>query len=714
MRTTLLFSLLSFIGVYTVCLGQSDWSQVGHAQVTEIDALGEQIWVGSTNGLFIIDKVTGEEQRLHPWNSPLKGSTIREIEISDQGDIWLSLMNGPLTRVRNGEWEYFTHLNGLLNTARNLKTAKNGDLWFRLYAIDNYICRLDTSGVIHHVTDQYPGISNYTAKSEDEMYVINDNQVFIYKDGNLGQGLLIPLEQDEFISDLGTTDQGELFCLTSQWSSLPSEKTTRIRKLSVDGNWELIHRVTDEQIQLISSSGPGIWFVQSIKNSKFKYVHLQNDLLTSYEGADLSGLDPLNNGRDYSLKYVDKDGDWWMHGLMDSDKPKVFQYNQGLISSYISLKEDPINEGFPKIANGCNREVYGLNDFYIDKYEDGQWSQIPYARRSCDCLRALAVNPMTCELWFSVHSADANFLVSYDGVQFEEMNLGEISPNVMTFDNQGQLYVGSWTSGLGIYDGQDWEWITEPFTNLSFPDHPSAINNLLVTENGEIFTSTHNAGVVQYNGTDWIQHNPTNSIVLERTNFVYEDLDGNVWTGHDEGILKYDGQQWELIVLPDLGPWDVFDMEHFQNGFYWISTKGNGFYSWDGGTTFTLNSVLTTDIGSNYITDIHEGPLGRFWFTHIYATSIFEGTILSAIDSEIRPKDLKFFPNPTAHEFRIIQPKDDITIHSLQIYTLTGRQILSIDNPDLTQTFSIDDSGTYLVELETSQGKQVQKLVVQR
>lgn len=155
-------------------------------------------------------------------------------------------------------------------------------------------------------------------------------------------------------------------------------------------------------------------------------------------------------------------------------------------------------------------------------------------------------------------------------------------------------------------------------------------------------------------------------------------------------------------------------MEHFQNGSYWISTRGNGFYSWDGGTTFTLNSVLTTDIGSNYITDIHEGPLGRFWFTHIYATSIFEGTILSAVDPESGPKDLKVYPNPTHSNFRIIQPKDDITIHSLQIYTLTGRQILSIDNPDLTQTFSIDDSGTYLVELETSQGKQVQKLVVQR
>ena len=92
-------------------------------------------------------------------------------------------------------------------------------------------------------------------------------------------------------------------------------------------------------------------------------------------------------------------------------------------------------------------------------------------------------------------------------------------------------------------------------------------------------------------------------------------------------------------------------MEHFQNGSYWISTRGNGFYSWDGGTTFTLNSVLTTDIGSNYITDIHEGPLGRFWFTYAYATSIFEGTILSAVDPESGPKDLKVYPNPTSLEF---------------------------------------------------------------
>lgn len=619
MRLTYSAILFFYAFIITDTIGQSNWKQVGNAITTEIKVFEDQVWVGTYNGLFIINKTTGHEQRLQPWNSPLKGTGVTEVEISTEGDVWLAVYNGPLTRIRNGKWDYFDSINGLaLDGAQNLQIAQNGDLWFSIYNSDLKVYRLDIGGDLHEITALLPGIELYSASTGDGMYLASRDKIHLYGNDAVQNEIEIPLMPNRYISDIGTTDNGSLYCSTRFLGN--SESIYRLRKRLENGDWETLLEQEEISIGTVSTSGPGTWFRTSV-DEKIVYKHYLNNEFKDYNGSDLPGTKPLLYDRDYLLGHVDADGIWWMQGYIGPFEPKVFRYEEGIVSEHISLPDGPANDGFRRVANGCNGELYGMTLNFIDVLKNDEWSQIPYQAKNRHFLRSLAINPVTCDLWFTLatDARDTNLLVRYDGTEFEEMNLGEREPYIIEFDQEGTLHVG--TGGYGRYDGQSWEWIEEPFERLSFPGRKSLVRDIVTTNTGEIFTATSDSGIVHFDGNEWVSYNITNSSVPNSTSFVYEDNEGNIWTNHEEGLSRYDGEIWVNFAVPITSDLPITDIHQNQNGHFWIATYDAGLYYWNG-YDFNKYDVLNSDLASDFSFDIHEDSGGRLWFLTTYSSSV--------------------------------------------------------------------------------------------
>ena len=91
---------LLFLVATNYCYAQAHWEHVGRSSAFTMANTDDKLWVGTFNGLVVVDKTTGEESKLQSWNSPLIGSTISDITTAPDGSIWLGISNGPLTKYK--------------------------------------------------------------------------------------------------------------------------------------------------------------------------------------------------------------------------------------------------------------------------------------------------------------------------------------------------------------------------------------------------------------------------------------------------------------------------------------------------------------------------------------------------------------------------------------------------------------------------------------
>jgi ligand-binding sensor domain-containing protein len=98
--------------------------------IFSVKADGNRVWVGTENGLALIDKRTG---RIRSWTEKdgLPWRVITGIAVDPKtGDVWLALFGGGLARFSGGRFDHWHQLNsGLVNDVVYGVAVENDNIW---------------------------------------------------------------------------------------------------------------------------------------------------------------------------------------------------------------------------------------------------------------------------------------------------------------------------------------------------------------------------------------------------------------------------------------------------------------------------------------------------------------------------------------------------------------------------------------------------------
>jgi ligand-binding sensor domain-containing protein len=113
-----------------------DWRQftvkdgLPNDHIFAVKVQGTRVWVGTENGLALIDKQTGairswQEEDGLPWR------VVTAIDVNEKtGDVWLGLFGGGLARFTGGRFDHWHQLNsGLVNDVVYGVAVENDNVW---------------------------------------------------------------------------------------------------------------------------------------------------------------------------------------------------------------------------------------------------------------------------------------------------------------------------------------------------------------------------------------------------------------------------------------------------------------------------------------------------------------------------------------------------------------------------------------------------------
>lgn len=92
---------------------------------------GNDVWVGTEDGLALIDKQAGSVKRIWKEEDGLPWRAVSGIAVDPKtGDVWLALFGGGLARYSAGRFDHFHQLNsGLVNDVVYAVAIENDNVW---------------------------------------------------------------------------------------------------------------------------------------------------------------------------------------------------------------------------------------------------------------------------------------------------------------------------------------------------------------------------------------------------------------------------------------------------------------------------------------------------------------------------------------------------------------------------------------------------------
>jgi ligand-binding sensor domain-containing protein len=106
------------------------------------------------------------------------------------------------------------------------------------------------------------------------------------------------------------------------------------------------------------------------------------------------------------------------------------------------------------------------------------------------------------------------------------------------FDASGNLWMATPSAGLLVHLGGD-SWLWYAADNLLFPTNST---NYLLIDDGLVYVSTYDKGLVVFDGNTYSEYNSSNSGFPENyLRCIAKDKDGILWLGTDtEGLIRFD------------------------------------------------------------------------------------------------------------------------------------------------------------------------------
>lgn len=193
---------------------------------------------------------------------------------------------------------------------------------------------------------------------------------------------------------------------------------------------------------------------------------------------------------------------------------------------------------------------------------------------------------------------------------------GQLTDHVWTIfeDADGDQWIGTNQDGVIKMSGSNVEYFTKKDGVGG-----SAVRDIIQDQNGQIWLATSIGLTKFYDGvfTNYVTGLGENADDIWT---LMLDQDGLIWMGTNDGVIHYDGNQFNKVDLPkapiqnpfsQVSPKRITTMMKDDSGNIWIGSDGYGITVIDGSSY----SFITTDQGlsDNNIQDIYQDSKGVIW-----------------------------------------------------------------------------------------------------
>ena len=248
-----------------------------------------------------------------------------------------------------------------------------------------------------------------------------------------------------------------------------------------------------------------------------------------------------------------------------------------------------------------------------------------------------------------------------------EQGLNESWIQCLMESRDGRVWIGTWESGLSVWDGaglmqfttenglssnetgailEDREgriWIGTPnsidvwdgdgFTRFQSEGlNVSRVGKMLEDRRGHIWIGTWKGGLRVWDGAGFTYFSTAEGLASNRVQSLVEDKDGRVWIATTGGVSIWDGKGFLQFTtgegLPDN---DVLCLLEDRAGKIWMGTA-KGLCVWDGAgfTYYTTEEGLS----NNYIWYLAEAPDGKVWIGTFNGLTVWDGRRFDSYNQE--------------------------------------------------------------------------------
>jgi ligand-binding sensor domain-containing protein len=452
---------------------------------------GDTLWSGNSGGACSIDAISGETTF---YSNPdgLIANMVNGIIVDNEHRKWFSISNNGMSVLDKGSWNHYNHTTAYKiqnNEVTSIAIDNLGRIWAGfshgdLYSFDG------NDWIRYYNKDSTKSIVKISPAPDGKIwFTTNEEGVWVFDNDNWvnynkkNSGII-----NDYINTIAHDIDGKVWMGSYGFgiSVFDGENWTNIT-YSADG-------LSSQNISIIAIDSEGKKWISTGDAGVFIYDNLNWTNLTK----ENSGLADNSVGK----ILIDTKGRHWF-GLRQS----------------ISMFDGENWKNFSTMDNGLLDS--DVNDIAIDS-KGRKWIAQLYG------------------------------LVEKDGshwTSYTTQNSGIISDDVrkVVVDHNDKVWVGTWDSGLSVFDGENWVSYNAAIPGSGFTG--MNVKGLSVAPDGKVWVGTYNEGLFSFDGENWTKFDtPVNDFIDISINSIAFDSSGRIFLGtsgeEKGGLFVYDGANW--------------------------------------------------------------------------------------------------------------------------------------------------------------------------
>lgn len=167
-------------------------------------------------------------------------------------------------------------------------------------------------------------------------------------------------------------------------------------------------------------------------------------------------------------------------------------------------------------------------------------------------------------------------------------------------DELGDIWIGTERRGLFIYDGTE-------FTHIKKSNGLSSnfVYRLVKDKDGTMWVATDGDGVSILRNRDFLIYDSNSGLKANSVFSTHKHSDGSIWIGNENGISRYNNNEFENFSIPDkyFADNEIWDIEELPNGNILMLGIDYDIFEYDG-TSFSRPEFFDA-IYEYYVNDIY-------------------------------------------------------------------------------------------------------------
>ncbi len=478
------------------------------------------LWMGTYEGGAVSFNGT-DWQIFNADNSAIPNDKVNDLTFDDNAVLWMAT-DGGLVKVEGDVWTVFGSQTYGLYALTSISVTANGHIWMGSW---NGIFHYNGSFFTNYNVSNSPIPQNYV----ETIYA--DDAGLVWMGCNM-EGLC-------------TYDGTTWTIYTEENSELPNDIVNVIfprpsGKILI-GNGGSLAEFDGLNWSLINASAtplPGLQVFDIVgdKSNNDKWI-AAGEGVARFDGTNWKVYDKSNSPINSNLRAI---------GIYSSDNVYMASATQGLIGRYQNqwTVYDPSNSGLPEAKLTC-LNIDPMNGMWIGTETKGLalWSSTGHwytFNISNSDLPNNNINAVISDnegnVFIATDGGVAKYNYYYGWKVYNESNgLLDNTVSDIVLDNNNVLWIAMDGGGLAKLDG-------EQLTSWGYDSGlPTMYLTSIATDNkGNIFIGTWNDGIVQFNGTEFINYNSFNSrLNYDYINTLFVDNHSNLWIGSKRCITLY-------------------------------------------------------------------------------------------------------------------------------------------------------------------------------